>query len=174
MSCTYMRQQDFGMKNMTPNEYLITTARVYGTCKDRLDFILDLVRPFFPVNTETSENGDTIVSLDPFNNVPLKELSGGQRRMISIATALFQESRVLLLDEPLSGIDSASSEKITDLLKTFAKDKSMIVLMTLHQVRRLMFISLFSRVLVQILMALNLSHHFYTHAHADNHLLALG
>eukprot|EP00984_Skeletonema_dohrnii_P003997 scaffold1364_cov75-Skeletonema_dohrnii-CCMP3373.AAC.4 len=91
MSCTYMRQQDVGMKNMTPNEYLSTTARVYGTCKDRLDFILDLVRPFFPVKTETSENGDTIVSLDPFNNVPLKELSGGQRRMISIATALFQE-----------------------------------------------------------------------------------
>jgi len=55
--------------------------------------------------------------------------------MISIATALFQESRVLLLDEPLSGIDSASSEKITDLLKIIAKDKSMIVLMTLHQVR---------------------------------------
>eukprot|EP00984_Skeletonema_dohrnii_P014524 scaffold6114_cov79-Skeletonema_dohrnii-CCMP3373.AAC.4 len=123
---------------MTPNEYLTTTARVYGTSNNRLDFVLDLVRPFFPVKTETSGNGDTIVSLDPFNNVPLKELSGGQRRMISIATALFQESRVLLLDEPLSGVDSASSEKITDLLKAIVKDKSMIVVMTLHQMDTVM------------------------------------
>ena len=135
ITVTYMRQHDFGMENMTPKAYLDSTAKVYGTSKERYDFVLSLVRPFFPVKTESNEVHETIVSLDPFNNVKLKELSGGQRRMISIATALFQESRVLLLDEPLSGVDSASSEKIIELLETIAKDKSMIILMTMHQVR---------------------------------------
>ena len=55
--------------------------------------------------------------------------------MISIATALFQPSSLLLLDEPLSGIDSASSDKITDLLKRIAKENFVTILMTLHQVR---------------------------------------
>ena len=55
--------------------------------------------------------------------------------MISIATALFQPSSLLLLDEPFSGIDSASSDKITDLLSKIAKENFMTVLMTLHQVR---------------------------------------
>ena len=135
IAVTYMRQHDFGMENMSPKAYLDSTAKVYGTCKKRFHFVLDLVRPFFPVKTELSEDEGETISLDPFNNVKLKELSGGQRRMISIATALFQESRVLLLDEPLSGVDSASSEEIVELLKTIAKDKSMIVLMTMHQVR---------------------------------------
>lgn len=123
------------MRNMTPNEYLNVTAKVYGTSKERFDFVLGLVRPFFPVRTESNENADETVTLDPFNNVALKELSGGQRRMISIATALFQESEVLLLDEPLSGVDSASSENIIDLLANLAKNKSTIVIMTMHQVR---------------------------------------
>ncbi len=130
-----MRQQDRGMENMTSNDYLHTTARVYGTSDERLNFILNLARPFFPVKMERLENGDSIASFDPFNNVLLKELSGGQRRMISIATALFQESsELLLIDEPLSGLDSASSEKIIDMLKFIAKDKAVMVLLTLHQV----------------------------------------
>mmetsp|Transcript_11945 Transcript_11945/g.25865 ORF Transcript_11945/g.25865 Transcript_11945/m.25865 type:complete len:558 (+) Transcript_11945:1593-3266(+) len=128
-----MRQQDLGMEHMTPNDYLHTTASVYGTDEGRLQFVLGLARPFFPVKRELDSSDDEKILFDPFHNAPIKELSGGQRRMLSIATALFQESSLLLLDEPLSGVDSASSEKIVDLLRSIAKDSSITVLMTLHQ-----------------------------------------
>lgn len=131
VSSTFMRQQDVGMEHMTPNDYLRSTAKVYGTDEARLNFILSVARPFFPVRED--DNGNIV--LDPFSNAPINQLSGGQRRMISIATALFQPSSLLLLDEPLSGIDSASGEKIIELLKTIARDHSITVLMTLHQVR---------------------------------------
>jgi len=134
ISCTFMRQQDLGMEHMTPNDYLHTTASVYGTDEGRLQFVLGLARPFFPVKRELDSSDDEKILFDPFHNAPIKELSGGQRRMLSIATALFQESSLLLLDEPLSGVDSASSEKIVDLLRSIAKDSSITVLMTLHQV----------------------------------------
>jgi manganese/iron transport system ATP-binding protein/manganese/zinc/iron transport system ATP- binding protein len=43
------------------------------------------------------------------------ELSGGQRQRVVLARAIVQDSPVLLLDEPLSGVDPASAERIRAL-----------------------------------------------------------
>jgi ABC-type Mn2+/Zn2+ transport system ATPase subunit len=48
------------------------------------------------------------------------ELSGGQRQRVLIARALMQEARLLLLDEPFSGIDTASSQRVTAVIDQLA------------------------------------------------------
>jgi cobalt/nickel transport system ATP-binding protein len=45
------------------------------------------------------------------------KLSGGEKRMVSLATVLALEPEVLLLDEPTSGLDRRTEERLVDVLK---------------------------------------------------------
>jgi manganese/iron transport system ATP-binding protein len=59
------------------------------------------------------------------------ELSGGQQQRVFIARALAQEAEILLLDEPLSGLDIPSQEKIVAILDRL-RDQSVTVLVATH------------------------------------------
>ena len=52
------------------------------------------------------------VGLAPEADIPFGELSGGQRQRALLARALVQDATVLLLDEPLAGVDPASAQLI--------------------------------------------------------------
>jgi cobalt/nickel transport system ATP-binding protein len=44
------------------------------------------------------------------------QLSGGEKRLVALATVLAMDPEVLLLDEPTSGLDPESSERVTEIL----------------------------------------------------------
>lgn len=66
------------------------------------------------------------------------ELSGGQRQRVLVAQALAQEAPVLLLDEPVTGLDLPSQERILDLLDEQTEAGTAVVLSThsLDEARR--------------------------------------
>lgn len=59
-----------------------------------------------------------------------KNLSGGQKRRLSVAMAFAGRSKVIILDEPTSGMDTSARRYIWELLKTYKNDR--IILMTTH------------------------------------------
>ena len=78
------------------------------------------------------------VGLDGLERRPLSQLSGGQTQRAFIARALAQEADLLLLDEPLAGVDAPTADALVNLLQTLASSGRSIVLSThdLVQVRR--------------------------------------
>ncbi|MCK8514784.1 metal ABC transporter ATP-binding protein [Methylonatrum kenyense] len=66
-------------------------------------------------------------------HVPIDRLSGGQRKRVLLARALVQQADLLLLDEPLAGVDSASEELIMRVLRR-TRDQGHTVLMVTHDV----------------------------------------
>jgi len=61
----------------------------------------------------------------------IDELSGGQQQRVFLARALAQEPHILLMDEPLSGVDISTQETTLDLLSGL-KDLGVTVLVSTH------------------------------------------
>ena len=59
------------------------------------------------------------------------ELSGGQKKRVFLARALAQEGKVILLDEPFTGIDVKTEEQIIDLMKDL-REEGRIMLVSTH------------------------------------------
>jgi ABC-type Mn2+/Zn2+ transport system ATPase subunit len=62
-------------------------------------------------------------------------LSGGQRQRVLIARALLQDSPILLLDEPLSGVDAASAARIEQLFAEL-RGEGRVLLVATHDVEQ--------------------------------------
>jgi ABC-type Mn2+/Zn2+ transport system ATPase subunit len=70
------------------------------------------------------------VGLDGFERRTLAELSGGQLQRTFLARALAQEADVLLLDEPLAGVDATTSGALLDLFERLARDGAALLVST--------------------------------------------
>ncbi|MBW2246657.1 MAG: ABC transporter ATP-binding protein [Deltaproteobacteria bacterium] len=57
------------------------------------------------------------LDLSGFEDRITYKLSGGEKRLVSLATVLAMDPEVLLLDEPTNGLDEETEERITDILR---------------------------------------------------------
>ncbi|MHC5232112.1 manganese/iron ABC transporter ATP-binding protein [Brucella sp. LJL56] len=71
------------------------------------------------------------VNMIEFRQRQIGELSGGQKKRVFLARALAQDGRVILLDEPFTGVDVKTEEAIVTLLRSL-RDEGRIMLVSTH------------------------------------------
>lgn len=74
------------------------------------------------------------VGLDGFGNRKVTELSGGEAKRVALARTLVTEPRLVLLDEPLTGLDRELHDQLVDELADLLNDTDATALLVTHDV----------------------------------------
>ena len=73
-----------------------------------------------------------LLSLEPILGQRFRTLSGGQKRKVEIARALFMSPEILFLDEPTTGLDPKTRADIWGIIDKLKNDSGMTVFLTTH------------------------------------------
>lgn len=95
------------------------------------------IRPFFPTakaNRNWVEQCLTDVGMLGLKRDFFSEMSGGQKQRILIARALATRPNVLLLDEPITGVDILAQKMIMDLISALHKKHRLTIMMVTHEI----------------------------------------
>ena len=84
-------------------------------------------KPFSKTDHSIVDRALDEMQISQLQNRQINSLSGGQQQRAFIARALAQEPHVLLLDEPLNGLDRPSHETLSHLMKNLVKNGKLII-----------------------------------------------
>jgi ABC-2 type transport system ATP-binding protein len=76
---------------------------------------------------------EALLGIEHLRGRKARHLSHGNRRRLSIATALLGRPELLILDEPFSGLDAAGVEQVLALLARLNRDEGLTVILSSHQ-----------------------------------------
>ncbi|XP_053206851.1 phospholipid-transporting ATPase ABCA1-like [Panonychus citri] len=117
-SISYCPQFDALLDNLTPVESLMLFARIRGMpeskVKDNVNYIIEST------------------DLTSFANTCNQNLSGGNKRKLSLAIASIAKPEVIFLDEPTTGVDPASRRKIWSTLIHLRDTSGSSIVLTSH------------------------------------------
>ncbi|MEK7606864.1 MAG: metal ABC transporter ATP-binding protein [Patescibacteria group bacterium] len=83
---------------------------------------------------KAAENAMETAGILRYRGHLLEELSGGERQRVFIARALATEPKILILDEPVAGVDIASQERFYDFIEQLNKEMGITILFVSHDI----------------------------------------
>lgn len=94
------------------------------------------IRPFYSKKEKLlAEKNIERLSISHLKNRCYRELSGGQQQRVLLARALCATKSLLLLDEPVTGLDPVVSAEFYSLIKDINKNDNITVIMVSHDVK---------------------------------------
>lgn len=114
----YMAQSDALYTALTGEQNLEFFAKLFGFTKSE--------------RKERIQYAANIVQLTQDLKVPVSSYSGGMKRRLSLAIALIQNPKILILDEPTVGIDPLLKKSIWNELERLKDEEDKTILITTH------------------------------------------
>jgi len=93
---------------------------------------LRLFASFFQLGKERVEEVIKLVGLEEKRQAYTVSLSGGQRQRLALSIALINHPRILLLDEPTTGLDPNARREIWEILRNLRKSSDTSMILTTH------------------------------------------
>jgi len=114
--------------------YVSENSTLYDslTPRDFFEFISSIRKTDPRLASERIKALAPVFGLDQFYDSPIATLSMGTKQKISLIAALLHEPPLLLLDEPLNGLDARSSRIVKDIISLHAKKTGGAVLFSTH------------------------------------------
>ncbi|RWS03675.1 ATP-binding cassette sub-family G member 1-like protein [Dinothrombium tinctorium] len=144
LDIAFIPQNDTYLDVFTVNETLLFASRVRFATKLNNDEYFSKSLLIGEENDDINDgklyhmnvikNVLNIIGLEHVQDTLVKNLSGGQKKRLSIAQELVSQPDLLVLDEPTSGLDSTAAFKCMQLLKNLTEQRlPLTVLCTIHQ-----------------------------------------
>ena len=104
------------------------TLTVYENLKFRAGFYGIFGREFKARYQELEK----LFDLAEIKNQKIQKLSGGQKRRVDIARAIIHQPKILILDEPTTGLDPGTRSKVWRIISKLREDYKMTIFLTTH------------------------------------------
>ena len=104
------------------------TLTVYENLKFRAGFYSIFGQEFKARYQELEK----LFNLAEIKNQKIQKLSGGQKRRVDIARAIIHQPKILILDEPTTGLDPGTRSKVWRIISKLREDYKMTIFLTTH------------------------------------------
>ena len=125
--------EGFLIDYLTPEEYFCFVGKLNNLTKADVDDFLQTYLSFFD---------DAILNKGKY----IRDFSKGNQFKIGIIAALLTNPELLILDEPFANLDPTTQLRLVDMVKMMAKDKSMCIIVSSHDINHVSEVS--SRILL--------------------------
>jgi ABC-2 type transport system ATP-binding protein len=115
---SYVPDEPYLYEKLTAREFLRMIGDMYGMPKDRIESRIEAVSNTF--------------ELGAFMDTLCESYSHGMKQRAVIAAALLHEPKLLVIDEPMVGLDPKSARTVKDTLKSLSREQGMTVFMSTH------------------------------------------
>ena len=141
-SVTYDKRE---IRNLTTRKYLLEVGQIFQTAtdqfiavsvEDEIKLSLKQAKDSYFTKEKIAEVLDYL-DLSQTKDQVVYSLSGGQQKKLQILLMLISSQKVLLIDEPLSGLDHESAQKVMHLLHESQKQRHQTLLIISHELTNL-------------------------------------
>ncbi len=122
----YLPQQTDSQKDFPASVYEV----VLSGCLNRLG-----IKPFYTKKEKNiAQQNLEKMGISNLKNKCYRELSGGQQQRVLLARALCATKKMILLDEPVAGLDPMATKELYSLIKMINEELSITVVMVSHDI----------------------------------------